>query len=121
MKLSDLPTHVQARIKRDNPEAFALGGLPAAQPKYRGPRAAPPENGLQTVWPRSVVVSLVCCRRRLLDDDNLSGGCKALRDAIAASLGIDDGDKRIRFEYHQVITTGRPGVIVKIEVLPNRA
>ena len=64
-----------------------------------------------------VVVSLVTCRRRELDDDGNVASQKPLRDAIAASLGIDDADKRIRFEYGQSETRAKQGVIVKIEHL----
>jgi hypothetical protein len=63
-----------------------------------------------------VVVSVVCFRRQKLDHDNLIGGVKYLQDAIAASLGIDDGDEaRISFEYSQHVTTGKTGTLVKIE------
>lgn len=62
-----------------------------------------------------MVVSVVVFRRQRLDDDNLSGGLKALRDAIAASVGLDDGDARIAFEYSQHIGTGKPGTLVRIE------
>jgi hypothetical protein len=37
-----------------------------------------------------------------LDDDNLEGSLKYVRDTVAKWLGVDDGDKaRIRFEYAQ--------------------
>ena len=63
-----------------------------------------------------MVVSVVCFRCTKLDTDNLIGGVKYLQDAIAASLGIDDGDdERISFEYSQHIGTGRQGTLVKIE------
>lgn len=61
-----------------------------------------------------VVVSLIACRRRELDDDGNVAACKPLRDAIAETLLLDDGDKRIRFEYSQIETRGPLGVIVKI-------
>lgn len=65
-----------------------------------------------------VVVSLVVCQRTLFDSDNaVSGGTKALRDAIAESLGCDDGDKRLRWEYGQLQTSGEPGVMVKMQRL----
>ena len=62
-----------------------------------------------------VRVSLIVCSRRELDDDNLRGSLKPLRDAIADTLGIDDGDKRIRFEYGWHETKGEEGVMVKVE------
>lgn len=38
---------------------------------------------------------------RELDDDNLAGACKGVRDGVADYLGIDDGDKRIKWAYAQ--------------------
>jgi hypothetical protein len=35
------------------------------------------------------------------DDDNLIAGAKAIRDAIAAWLRIDDGDPRVQYQYAQ--------------------
>ena len=45
------------------------------------------------------------------------GATKALRDAIAASLGCDDGSERLHWQYSQVHTTGDEGCLVKIEQL----
>lgn len=64
----------------------------------------------------AVVVSLIACVRKEHDFDNICGGCKPIVDAIAETLGIDDGDKRIKFEYGQICTKGQTGVMVKIEV-----
>ena len=37
-----------------------------------------------------------------LDDDNLAGAMKAVRDEIAAWLGVDDKDRAtVRYEYEQ--------------------
>ena len=47
--------------------------------------------------------------------DNLSAACKQLVDAIAASLGIEDKDPRVRWEYSQAETQGTEGVIVTAE------
>ena len=60
-------------------------------------------------------ISLIAMLRRTLDSDNLVGSQKPLRDAIAATLGLDDADPRLNWEYAQVKTTGQEGVIVKIE------
>jgi hypothetical protein len=47
-----------------------------------------------------LVVKLTRGAARELDDDNLQGAFKAVRDEVAAFFGIDDGDRqRIRFEY----------------------
>lgn len=36
-----------------------------------------------------------------LDDDNLAGSCKAVRDAVAKWLGVDDRDPRVFWRYAQ--------------------
>lgn len=39
---------------------------------------------------------------RKVDSDNLQGRCKAVRDEVAAVLGVDDGDERVvKYEYQQ--------------------
>lgn len=53
---------------------------------------------------------------RFLDDDNIRGACKAVRDGIADRLGIDDRDPRVAWRYEQ--RRGRPkeyAVHVRIE------
>lgn len=62
-------------------------------------------------------VLLIACRQRELDDDSNVYSLKPLRDAVAASFGIDDADARIRWEYGQVIVRGEQGVIVRIEAV----
>lgn len=52
-------------------------------------------------------------RSRALDDDNLRGSLKAVRDGVAQVLGIDDGSDRIRFEYAQAVGSD---YAVRIEV-----
>lgn len=61
-----------------------------------------------------VVVTITSYRRRLLDEDNLIAGCKSLRDGIAASLGVDDADGRVKFECRQQQTDGAEGTLVMI-------
>lgn len=63
-----------------------------------------------------VVVTMLSCRYRLLDDDNLAAGFKPLRDAIADTLGIDDGDPRVKWEPRQ-IESNREETIVRIAIL----
>jgi len=49
-----------------------------------------------------IVVSLARFGKRLLDDDNLAGSFKAIRDEVAACLNRDDGPKAgIRWVYEQ--------------------
>lgn len=63
----------------------------------------------------AIRVVLVIASKRRLDDDNLQGACKFLRDGIAETLGTDDGDPRLTWEYHQIQSRDE-GVIVKITV-----
>lgn len=51
---------------------------------------------------------------RGLDDDNLRGALKAVRDGVADALGVDDGDARVRWGYSQA--RGAHGV--RVEVTP---
>lgn len=60
-------------------------------------------------------VALVAHRRRLLDDDNNVASMKPLRDAVAETLGLDDGDRRVSWECGQVRTDGAEGVAVRVE------
>ncbi len=52
------------------------------------------------------VVLLTRIAPRSLDDDNLRGAFKAVRDEVARWLGVDDADPRVRWAYAQ--TRGRP-------------
>lgn len=36
-----------------------------------------------------------------LDDDNLRGALKAIRDGVADALGVDDRDPRVEWKYDQ--------------------
>ena len=50
----------------------------------------------------NLIVSFTRFGKRLLDDDNLAGSFKAIRDEVAACLGRDDGPKAgIRWVYSQ--------------------
>ncbi len=62
-----------------------------------------------------VRVSLLAYRRRLLDPDAVAFSFKPLTDCIAASLGVDDADKSVAWEWEQVQTRGEEGVVVKLE------
>lgn len=112
--------NVSESVRRRNPDLFGLGSV---APQERKPSAKPALDGHKKRQPRrkgrlAIVVTLIACRRRLCDEDNSGmGGCKALRDAIAESLGVDDGSPCIRFQYSQVHTTGNEGTIVMIERL----
>lgn len=58
-----------------------------------------------------VTVTLHRIGKRIMDDDNLASGFKAVRDGVADALGVDDGDrKRVRWKYSQ--STGKSYSIV---------
>lgn len=67
---------------------------------------APPIPAL----PLLITITRVGPRR--LDDDNLAGACKYVRDAIAAKVGVDDGSDLYTWRYEQ--RTGPYGVEVEI-------
>jgi hypothetical protein len=115
-------------VRRLNPELFtasgALGAVGAT--KHRQPagalvgRQAPqPSRPARLVAGAEVTVTLVAHLARRLDTDNLAHALKPLRDAIAGTLEVDDGDERLRWEYGQVETRGREGVTVKVEAKGN--
>lgn len=55
---------------------------------------------------------------KFLDDDNLRGVLKSVRDGIADKLGVDDGDPRIEWKYEQArCKRGDFGVFVRFESL----
>lgn len=59
-----------------------------------------------------VVVTLTRVSPRRLDDDNLRGAFKAVRDQVATWLGVDDADPRVRWDYDQ--RKGPPAVEVRV-------
>lgn len=87
--------------------------------------------------PLPVVVTMTrLFKTKPLDGDNLQGALKAIRDAVAQWLGVDDSDARIEWVYRQergeisgdkiVVTkrgirrvpTRKIGVIVEIATAP---
>src|SRR5271157_4200427 len=54
-------------------------------------------------WPPRLpaVVTLTRVGPRALDDDNLQGSLKAVRDGVADALGVDDGSDEVRWSYAQ--------------------
>lgn len=69
------------------------------------------------VWPFGfpVVVTLTRLFNRgvKMDDDNLRGAFKAVRDQVAEWAGVDDGADQIEWRYGQ--REGKPGIEVRIE------
>lgn len=110
-----LSPELQERIRKSNPDAFRK--VEARRPERS--QVSPLDGGIKErkAGKGSVVVrvTLISCRSRITDDDALAYSLKPLRDAISNSLGLDDADPRIKFEYGQLRTDGTQGVIVKIE------
>ncbi len=68
-------------------------------------------RGLKIEFPCTVTLVRVGVRK--LDSDNLANGFKAIRDCIAALLGVDDGrEDLIRWEYDQ--QAGSKGYGIKV-------
>lgn len=62
--------------------------------------------------PTPIVVTLVRVSPRELDDDNLRGALKSVRDQVAACFYVDDRDKRFIWLYEQ--KKGPQGVRIEI-------
>jgi hypothetical protein len=66
--------------------------------------------------PLPCTVTLTRLSERELDDDNVRGALKSVRDAVAAWLGIDDRDKRVEWRYgQQKRPRGNNGVHIVVE------
>jgi hypothetical protein len=64
------------------------------------------------------VVLLTRVSPRQLDGDNCANALKAIRDGVAAGLGIDDGDPRVTWIYDQ--RKGPMGVEIALYAAGNR-
>lgn len=71
-------------------------------------------GGVDTAPSGHIRVDLVAFVQRRCDDDNITACCKPLRDAVAATLGLDDGDPRLAFRVHQVVGPGPEGTLVRV-------
>lgn len=105
--------------KRRNPHLFGPpSGLDRGERKQDPVPALDREKPKRQRGTRCVVeVCLLSLRTTEVDDDNLAECHKELRDSIAQSLGIDDGDSRIRFRYAQCITRSKPHTLIVITQL----
>jgi hypothetical protein len=101
--LANMRTHHMAlwRLKKGQQEAVALAcRAPFAAARVRAP----------------CIVTLVRIGPKPLDGDNLQAACKAVRDAIAKLLDIDDGDVRIEWRYQQERRGPKDyGLLVRVE------
>ena len=123
--MATLPSNVSESVRRLNPHLFGLGGLQSPQPQQSAQgtleRPKPGGKAVRKRVARSnrviARVHIVSFRSKDLDRDNLVGGCKWIRDAIAMSLGIDDSERGIDWTYSQHITRGREGCVVTMEII----
>lgn len=119
--MSELPKNASESFKRRNPHLYGnqVGKVEASQSKPAPVQTLVSGKQKQQGGPRrlGIVISMCVHRRRIVDDDNNVGSCKPLRDAIAKSIGLDDGDKRIAWQYTQLPTRGSEGIQVTIENL----
>ena len=91
-------------------QARALDGK-AQAPRRRKARRSPGVGGSVRY-----IVTLIAHITTAMDySDNLPTSLKPIQDEIADYLGIDDGDGSVRWQYGQVETRGKTGVIVRIE------
>lgn len=63
-----------------------------------------------------LIVRMTRLSRGELDDDNLRGALKAIRDGIADALGINDRDPRVEWRYAQAKASKEMPYAVRIEV-----
>jgi len=61
------------------------------------------------------IVRLIRVGPKCLDGDNLGESFKAIRDAVAWAIDVDDGDERIKWEYEQV-AIGKRVYAVRVEI-----
>jgi hypothetical protein len=115
--MSELPKNVSESVRKLNPHLYGLGAV-APTKRERSPVSALDQGGKQRRKRSGSVVirvAIISCRHREVDRDSNIYSLKPIQDAISASLGIDDGDARIRFYFGQVEDPGgEEGLIVKI-------
>lgn len=123
--MKQLPQNASEAVRRLNPHLWPgrppLGGVETSQPKSTPAQALARGSSRPQKRKGSVdaIITLVACRHRLLDSDNNAASFKPLRDAVAETIGIDDGSNRIRWEHEQIETKGEQGVIVKLQPVNN--
>lgn len=119
------PQNVSQAVRKLNPHIYgqtslnSVGSLPKQERQShpipaldKGKVGRPAGQGSV-----GLVVTLVSYRHKLLDGDNLVYSLKGLRDSVAKSIGLDDADRRVRWQYGQVETRGEQGTVVTIETL----
>lgn len=116
LRLDDFPPSVRARIQEALNAEDSRSGARDPQPQQAEALVAkvPREEVLDADAAR-LRVTITRRSQRPLDDDNLVGGCKQLRDAIAELLGRKgDAEKDgLEWEYRQ--ERGEKMTVITIE------
>lgn len=91
-------------VEANRPECSTIRSLDKGVQESAGSKAS---MGLR--------ITLIALRHRLLDaHDAVEYSFKPLTDAIATTVGLDDADARLHWEYAQIKTTGTEGTLVVI-------
>lgn len=101
------PEGLESKASSERGSKGSLGGGSHRSVPKRNIRSA---DGCDPI----VIVRFICIRPKFLDDDNLVGGCKPLRDAVAEWIGVNDGDHRVEWIYRQQVGPKPHGTIVMI-------
>jgi len=122
------PKHVSDAVRRLNPDIYGPGPRLDPDPpsgvdqctRTLDPGPTTQEGGTKGDTRRTRFrVTLVAWTQNELDPDNLGAALKHVQDAVAQYLGVDDGDRRrVVWQYGNVPTRGRKGVLVQIEEEP---
>lgn len=105
VSLSNMREHWAKRHRRESAHRLmARAAVRAAHPPEIAPRA-------------HLTIRLTRLGRRKLDDDNLRGALKSIRDGVADALGMDDGHTALRWSYSQE-RSSEYGVRIEIAATP---
>lgn len=110
---------IEFRVEMDAPSAPNLREHPMVRAKrVKKQRAAVARKMPKWTEGPMLVVRLTRVAPRELDDDNLQGAMKAVRDQVAAGLRVDDASPLVRWEYAQA--KGPAEVLVQVDALHAR-
>jgi hypothetical protein len=93
---------IAARTTNEGNTGGSLGGkLARKRSEKDATREALPPTGWVSL-PCAVILTRLSTGNRPQDDDNLRASLKRVRDEIAAWLGVDDGDRRVKWVYREL-------------------
>lgn len=122
-KVGQMPANqgALAKVQKHDTPINPMGGLLPAQSEQNPLPALEQKSKKRSRGKKRVAccITLIRFGMRSLDSDNLIAAHKGLRDAVCASLSLQDNDGRIIWQYSQVETKGQTGCLVIIEVKPS--